>query len=140
MCHEVCPTPGRLIRLTLVKLRGASSLAFALLAPDDADADGDGDGDGDGHDDILVGAMLHTPGELGAGAAYLVYGPVHGTLDLAQADAKFITDLELDYVGASVAGVGDVNADGYDDLLIGAPRETADGGDGAAYLILGFGL
>ncbi|MEQ1564318.1 MAG: MopE-related protein [Myxococcota bacterium] len=39
------------------------------------------------------------------------------------------------YFGQSVAGVGDVNGDGYDDVVVGEPRRDADAG--AAYLYLG---
>ena len=61
-----------------------------------------------------------------------------GSLDLSLADAKFIGENASDSVGYSVASAGDVNLDGYDDLIVGAEGDD-DGGDraGAAYLILG---
>jgi hypothetical protein len=99
---------------------------------------GAGDVDGDGHDDLLVGAAGNDEGGTTAGAAYLVLGPVTGTLDLSLADAKLVGEEASDYAGAAVAGAGDVDRDGHDDLLVGAPGEYGDGdAAGAAYLVLG---
>ena len=58
--------------------------------------------------------------------------------DLSNVDASFIGEDASDYSGWSVAGAGDVNGDGYDDILIGAPYDE-DGGTnaGQTYLILG---
>ena len=93
-----------------------------------------GDVNADGFDDVLLGAH----GNSGTGAAYVVLGPVTGELDLADADAKLLGEANGDLAGFAVAGAGDVDADGHDDLLIGAHHEDA-GGDsaGAAYLVHG---
>ena len=97
-----------------------------------------GDNNGDGFDDLLVGAYGQDAGGTEAGAAYLVLGPVSGTVDLASADAKLVGEAGWNYVGDSVSSAGDVNADGYDDLLVGATGQDAGGaGAGAAYLVLG---
>ncbi|MCK4641079.1 MAG: FG-GAP repeat protein, partial [Candidatus Marinimicrobia bacterium] len=58
--------------------------------------------------------------------------------DLSNADASFIGEDAYDYSGQAVSGVGDVNGDGYDDVIIGA-RYDDDGGSnaGQTYLILG---
>jgi hypothetical protein len=105
---------------------------------------GAGDVNGDGFDDLLIGADLDDEGNYegtgGAGAAYLVYGPVFGTVQLADADAKLIGEGWKNGAGLAVAGAGDVNGDGLGDLIIGAPRQDRDGpcGEaGAAYLIYG---
>jgi hypothetical protein len=100
---------------------------------------GAGDVDGDGHDDLLVGGCLDDEGAPNAGAAYLVLGPVSGTLDLSLADAKFVGEDQDDFVGCSVSGAGDVDADGHDDLLVGGAWNDAHGriNAGAAYLVLG---
>src|SRR6185436_11204046 len=73
-----------------------------------------GDVDGDGHPDVLVSAY-DARGAGYRGVAYLVRGPITGTFDLSLADAKLLG------AGSSVSGAGDVDADGHDDLLIGAP-------------------
>jgi hypothetical protein len=94
-----------------------------------------GDVDGDGHDDLLLGALGN---DEGAGAAYLVLGPVTGTLDLSLADAKLTGERPGDWAGASISGAGDVDGDGHDDLLIGAPYNDEEGSAaGSAYLVLG---
>jgi len=68
-----------------------------------------------------------------------VLGPVTGTVDLSAADAKLVGEASDDYVGSeSISSAGDVNGDGFDDLLVGAWGQD-EGGDeaGAAYLVLG---
>jgi hypothetical protein len=99
---------------------------------------GAGDVNLDGFDDLLVPAWGHDAGGAEAGAAYLVLGPVTGLVDLATADAKFIGEGAGDYGGRPAIGAGDVDGDGWPDILIGAYLEDAGGNDaGAAYLILG---
>ena len=97
-----------------------------------------GDVNGDGFDDLLIGARGEsTVGSL-SGAAYLLLGPVTGQVSLTAADAKMVGEAAQDYAGTSVAGVGDVNGDGFDDLMIGAPGNDNPAFDaGAAYLFHG---
>ncbi len=92
-----------------------------------------GDIDSDGVDDLLIGAWGYTPSSGGTtnGATYLFYGPVSGSGSLGTADVVFVGD--DGYTGFAVAGGGDSNADGYDDLLIG----TIDSG---VWLLAGEGL
>jgi len=99
---------------------------------------GAGDVDDDGHDDLLIGASEHDRGGQDAGAAYVVLGPVTGTLDLSLADAELVGETQYDRAGSSVSGGGDVDGDGHPDLLVGAYFDD-DGGTeaGAAYLVLG---
>ena len=97
-----------------------------------------GDVDADGYADLLVGADEESSGGSCAGAAYLVLGPVSGAVDLSAADAKLVGEVSNDYAGCSVSSAGDVDADGYDDLMVGACFHDAGGGAaGAAYLIYG---
>ncbi len=95
-----------------------------------------GDTNGDGFGDVVIGA--HGRAALGSytGAAYLVHGPVYGTLSLDDADAKFVGEAAGDYAGVSVAAAGDADLDGFDDFLVGADHE-GNGGTGVAYLIHG---
>jgi len=103
---------------------------------------GVGDMDGDGIDDLLVGAAGEGSGAPSAGAAYLMLGsqltPANSTQQLSTATAKLLGIGLTDYTGSSVAGVGDVDGDGVNDLLIGAPGADGEGnGNGAAYLMFG---
>jgi len=91
---------------------------------------GAGDTDDDGHADLLVGAP-------GPGAAALLLGPVSGTATLETADARFIAG---GGAGTTVASAGDVDGDGLDDVLIGAPEaEGATARAGRAWLLHGIG-
>ena len=98
-----------------------------------------GDVNGDGIDDLIIGARnAHS----NTGEAYLVYGKsgasaLSGTIDLLNADATFTGINTGDRAGISVAAAGDVNNDGFDDLLIGASERNGDTGE--AYLIYGKG-
>jgi hypothetical protein len=101
------------------------------------------DTNGDGHDDILVGAPGNSAGGSWAGAAYLVLGPQRGIVDLAAADAMLVGEEVDDEAGDVVAGAGDVDNDGNEDVLVGARRSDLGGpssaglSSGAVYLVLG---
>ena len=97
-----------------------------------------GDVNNDGYDDILVSTYLNDDGGNSAGKTYLVYGPVYGEISLSNADAGFIGENVDDQSGVSVSSAGDVNNDGYDDILIGANLNDDGGSDaGKTYLIKG---
>lgn len=101
--------------------------------------DAAGDVDGDGFSDIIVGAYNQIPEDGSAGgAAYLVSGTVEGEFSLAGASAKMVGESWPDSAGMSVAGAGDVDGDGYADLLVGAPWNSPDVSyGGATYVVLG---
>jgi hypothetical protein len=133
-------------------LYGTTEGATAGWAIDSA-----GDVNGDGWDDLLIGApdAVWEGDELEGsyrgrtnGAAMIVLGPVTGDLDLDAADAWLQgTSIEDGHIcvdaGWSVAGVGDTNGDGFDDVLIGDPDYFWDTGSstmnytGMAGLFLG---
>jgi Ca2+-binding RTX toxin-like protein len=104
-----------------------------------------GDVNGDGLGDLILGAQYGNVGASGGGEAYVIYGRAgasRGTVSLPDLAARdgFVLHAAApgDMVGRSVAGAGDVNGDGLDDVLIGA--SAADGGSnaaGAAYVIYG---
>ncbi len=91
-----------------------------------------GDFNGDGYDDIIVGAKYHDNIEINFGRAY-VYSGLTG-LPLLVVDGE----AESDNLGVSVDGAGDVNGDGYADILIGAEGNDMSGPySGRAYLFYG---
>ncbi len=97
-----------------------------------------GDVDADGLRDILIGASRQDEATDATGAAYLVHGGVTGTLSLSDADARFVGENAGDEAGARVSGAGDVDADGHDDILVGAwGNDEGGGAAGAAYLVRG---
>ncbi|MHC4381102.1 MAG: integrin alpha, partial [Planctomycetota bacterium] len=95
---------------------------------------GAGDVDGDGVDDVIVGASSADPGGLiGAGSAY-VYSGATGLL-IWQFDGQQAGD----WFGFSVAGAGDIDSDGFDDVIIGAYLASPGGVvfAGSAYVYSG---
>ncbi|MEO1524153.1 MAG: YHYH protein [Planctomycetota bacterium] len=106
---------------------------------------GGGDINGDGFDDIVIGAPAVDPnGRTDAGAAYVVFGSdsFGASFNLANlnGDNGFRVDGDAigDSAGQSVAIARDVNDDGLDDIIVGAPLNDIGGSDaGAAYVIYG---
>ena len=99
------------------------------------------DVNGDGYDDILIGAWGNKDGGEFSGQTYLIFGRSSGwarNVSLAAADASFVGNYHT-WSGESVAFAGDVNGDGYDDILIGANMADVDSNTeaGKAHLIYG---
>ncbi len=104
------------------------------------DLDAAGDINGDGIDDLMVGAShtIITAQRKGVGQVYFIYGstsafPARLRLsDLDGANGFRINGTgTTDYYGVSLAGAGDFNADGRDDVIIGAS------GQGETYVFYG---
>ncbi|WP_413168090.1 Ig-like domain-containing protein [Capilliphycus salinus ALCB114379] len=107
---------------------------------------GAGDINGDGIDDLIVGSSNADPnGNTDAGESYVVFGSDQGfsaSLEISDLNGRngFAIEgiNEKDYSGHSVSGAGDVNGDGIDDLIIGAPRRPQEFvGSGNSYVVFG---
>ena len=94
-----------------------------------------GDVNGDGYSDVIVGANFNDAGGSNAGRAYIYFG---GTLFNSIADIILTGAAANDAFGTSVAAAGDVNGDGYSDVIVGAPGNDAGGSNsGRAYIYFG---
>ena len=124
----------------LLTIYGADSGDFRSDIP----ALATGDFNADGFDDVLVGARFGDGPDNGredAGQAYVIFGgrALPGTVDIAagEQDLTVYGEGEHGDFGFSVAA-GDVNGDGTDDILVGAPTVAGRGGtDGAVYVVFG---
>lgn len=95
-----------------------------------------GDVNGDGRSDVIVSAQFYNNGR---GRAYVYYGTASGL----EADPSWVNDGEPNEhgeprFGSSVASAGDVNGDGFSDVIVGASHFTnCPRCAGAAYVFLG---
>jgi hypothetical protein len=92
-----------------------------------------GDVNGDGYGDILIGAYGYSNIQSQEGRVYLFYGSSSG-LSVSPAWSKE-SNVANAFFGFSVAGAGDINGDGYSDIVVGAYGESSSAG--AAYIFKG---
>lgn len=135
--------------LGLGSLNGSNGFKLAGVNPNDQaglSVSSAGDIDGDGYDDLLIGAPGAGEGlDRFAGKSHIVLGnnSFTATVELSglNGDNGFTLDgvVAGDQSGQRVSNAGDTNGDGYDDILIGAPRADVNGNGnaGASYLIPG---
>ena len=140
---------GFAANLNLSTLNGTTGFQISGEVADDQagiSVSSAGDVNGDGFDDIIVGAWLADPNGDASGAAYVVFGTAGGfaaTLDLSTLNGttgfQISGEAANDFAGYSVSSAGDVNGDGFDDLIVGADGADANGNgnSGAAYVIFG---
>jgi len=143
-------TAGWSASLDLGTLNGVNGFRIVGAAADDlfgVSVAAAGDVNGDGYGDLIIGALLADPGKrTDAGAAYVIFGsgkPWLPSLDVGTLDGSNGFRVEGpaagDFTGFAVAGAGDVNGDGFDDLLIGAYNADPSGRmeAGSAYVVFG---
>jgi hypothetical protein len=100
---------------------------------------GTGDLNGDGYGDIVVGAEGRASLGTNTGGAYVLLGPLSGTIALDEDAYATIRGSAMgDKLGYSLAGGQDMDGDGIPDLVLGAPYEDGAGtSSGAALLFSG---
>lgn len=137
--------------IDLATLNGTNGFAISGIDADDLSGysvSGAGDVNGDGFDDLIIGAYRADPnGEYSSGESYIVFGTDLGfdaAFDLANLDGPngfaIYGTAANENSGYSVSGAGDVNGDGFDDLIIGANASPdEDSTTGNSYVVFGHG-
>jgi len=114
-----CSGPGSVVTL----MSHTGPVSFMELGSSVAAA---GDVNGDGYDDVIAGAPFCDAAGFEAGRAYIYFGgPSPDSVPDVTLDGTNVSD----HFGWSVAGAGDVNGDGYDDVIVGAPNNDSAGDD-----------
>jgi hypothetical protein len=138
-------------RNTTVNLSNIASIGFVINGGAENvgsgySVSGAGDVNGDGLDDLIIGVPYGHPSGVNSGKSYVVFGKTTNTAInlesiVANSDGFVIKgEHKGDYSGISVSSAGDVNGDGFDDLIIGAygyGAYTAGSYLGRSYVVFG---
>ncbi len=116
-----------------------SNVVFAHFGEN---ASGAGDVNGDGYDDVIVGAVGYEVGPTDEGGAFVYHGSSSGLVmpsgTPANADWSAQSNQLSAFFGSSVASAGDVNGDGYGDVIVGALLfDNGEADEGRAFVYLG---
>lgn len=148
-CYLVFGRPTFPANFNLGALNGSNGFQINGIAAEDqacwavAPA---GDVNNDGYADFILGApFADANGDSDAGQSYVIFGQATFATPLNLSDLDGSNGFRLDginpgdYAGGAVSGAGDLNHDGYDDLVIGArladPAGNSDAGE--AYVVFG---
>ncbi len=102
-----------------------------------------GDVNGDGLADLIVGASNDDPNGFGSGASFVVFGKTDGTaVELSAVESGaggfVINGVSVgDLNGRSVSSAGDVNGDGFADLIVGSLDDPNGERSGASFVVFG---
>ena len=121
----------------------AQSIFKGELSSDAAAASlsGGSDLNGDGSPDLVIGSAGHDENGTNSGMAYVLYGPWSATQELRRADAFLVGRARRDEAGTAVSLAGDLDGDGFSDILVGSPEnDDAASNAGVVDLIRGGGF
>ncbi|MDP7136710.1 MAG: integrin alpha, partial [Candidatus Poseidoniia archaeon] len=99
-----------------------------------------GDVNGDGYADVIVGAYFNDDGGNAAGEAYVYHGSSSGLSATPDWSDQGEASSDYDYFGYSVASAGDVNGDGYADVIVGAYGNDGAGSAAGEVYVYSFGV
>ncbi|MBI2415504.1 MAG: FG-GAP repeat protein [Candidatus Kerfeldbacteria bacterium] len=126
---------GGVMALSTTTLSPSNSLVYTGSTGDEAGiALATGDLNADGYDDVVIGARK---GSTAVGQTYILYGSASLAVGSGLLSTlPSYTGVALGEQSGSAVAVGDINADGYDDIVIGAPFNAMGGsGTGAFYIV-----
>lgn len=112
--------------------------------PDKGSAGTAGDINGDGYDEFMIGSLLYDNPEINEGAVFMWYGSgsgLNGGVDGDPSNAGWMIESNQDgaWLGTAVGTPGDINDDGYDDVMMSAGFYNYEGVTDSGLVVLWFG-